>query len=204
VYVLQIVSITITLTFSPLCLTKFGDFVSLSSFQFLFTLVFSSIAMNRILSPGLCHFLFVLAFIQFLTLTNFIFILFKLSDLSNKFNLKEATYCAIGMCLIQLLCIILIFTFLLVAAIVGHLSFFFYKQSQTEKDSLERAAQIYQQSTCDSSIKQAVENLFECYHVNHGILNLFTLKHSKLKHSVDETLVEGAIQIAFNNQLCMV
>jgi hypothetical protein len=63
---------------------------------------------------------------------------------------------------------------------------------------LEQAAQIYQQSTCDSSVKQAVENLFEGYHVNHGILNhLF-------KHSVDETMVKGAIQIALNHQLCMI
>jgi hypothetical protein len=86
------------------------------------------------------------------------------------------------------------------------LSFFFFKQSPTGKDSLEKAAQIYQQSTCDSFIKQAVDNLFEGYHVNHGILNLFKLKHSKLKHSakVEETLIEGAIQIALNNQLCMI
>ena len=79
------------------------------------------------------------------------------------------------------------------------MSFFLSKQSQKERDSLERAAQIYQQSTCDSSVKQAVENLFEGYYVNHGILNLF-----KLKHPVDETVVEGAIQIALNNQLCMI
>jgi hypothetical protein len=50
------------------------------------------------------------------------------------------------------------------------------------KNSLEQAAQIYQQTTCDSSVKQAVENLFEGYHANHRILNLF-------KHSVDETLL---------------
>jgi hypothetical protein len=72
------------------------------------------------------------------------------------------------------------------------------KQSSKVKDSLEQAAHIYQQSTCDSSIKQAVDNLFEGYHVNHGILNLFK------KHSIDETLIEGAIQIALNNQLCMI
>jgi hypothetical protein len=78
------------------------------------------------------------------------------------------------------------------------LSFFLYQQSPKPQNSLEQAAQIYQQSTCDSSVKQAVENLFEGYHsVNHGILNLF-------KHSVDETLVKGAIQIALNHQLCMI
>jgi hypothetical protein len=136
-------------------------------------------------------------FIPFLTLTNFIFQIFKFSGLSNKFNLKDATYCAIGMCLIQLLCIVFIFTFfILVAAVIGHLSFFLCQQSPKEQNSLEQAAQIYQQSTCDSSVKKAVENLFKGYHVNHGILNLF-------KHSVDETLVKEAIQIAFNHQLCM-
>jgi hypothetical protein len=79
------------------------------------------------------------------------------------------------------------------------LSFFLCQQSSKEQNSLERAAQIYQQSTCDFSIKQAVEDLFEGYHVNHGILNLF--KH---KHSVDETLNEGAIEIALNHRLCMI
>ena len=58
---------------------------------------------------------------------------------------------------------------------------------------------MYQQLTRDSSVKQAIENLFEGYHVNHGILNLF-----KRKHPVDETLVKGAIQIALNHQLCMI
>ena len=79
------------------------------------------------------------------------------------------------------------------------MSFFLYQQSPKEQNSLEQAAQIYQQSTCDSSVKQAVENLFEGYHVDCGILNLF--KH---KHSVDETIVKGAIQIALNHQLCMI
>jgi hypothetical protein len=81
------------------------------------------------------------------------------------------------------------------------LSFFLFKQLPKGKDSLETAAQIYQQSTCDSSIKQAVDNLFEGYHVNHGFFNLFKLKHSV---EVEEALIEGAIQIALNNQLCMI
>jgi hypothetical protein len=79
------------------------------------------------------------------------------------------------------------------------LSFFLHQQSPTSENSLEQAAQIYQQSTCDSSVKQAVENLFEGYHVTHGILNLF--KHSV---DVDETLVNGAIEIALKHQLCMI
>ena len=106
------------------------------------------------------------------------------------------------MCLIQFLCIVFVFTFPLVAAVIGHLSLFIRQQSPKEQNSLEQAAQIYQQSTCDSSVKQAVENLFEGYHVihvNHGILNLF-----KRKHPVDESLVEGAIQIALNHKLCMI
>jgi hypothetical protein len=101
------------------------------------------------------------------------------------------------MCLIQLLCIVFILIFLLVAAIVGHLSFFLFQQSPKPQNSLEKAAEIYRDSTCDSSVKQAVENLFEGYHVNCGILHLF-------QHSVDKTLVEGAIQIALNHQLCMI
>jgi hypothetical protein len=64
---------------------------------------------------------------------------------------------------------------------------------------LEEATQIYQKSTCDISIKQAVEHLFEGYQDNpsHGILNL--IKHSR----VDDKLVNGAVQIALNNFLCM-
>ena len=92
--------------------------------------------------------------------------------------------------------------FPLVAAIIGHLSSILHQLSPEKKNSFKRAAQIYQQSTCDSSVKQAVENLFEGYHVipvNHGILNLF-----KRKHPVDESLVEGAIQIALNHRLCMI
>jgi hypothetical protein len=89
--------------------------------------------------------------------------------------------------------------FPLVAAIIGHLSFFLYQQSPKEKKSLEQAAQIYQQSTCDSSVKQAVEDLFEGYHhVNHGILNFFK------RDPVYESLIKGAIQIALNHRLCMI
>jgi hypothetical protein len=62
--------------------------------------------------------------------------------------------------LIQLLCIVFTF-YILVAAIIGHLSFFLYQQSPKEQNSLEQAAQIYQQSNYDSAFKQAVENLFE-------------------------------------------
>ena len=65
---------------------------------------------------------------------------------------------------------------------------------------MEQAVQIYQQSTSDFSVKQAVELLFEGYHpVNHGIVrSLFKSPH------VDEMLVKGAIQIALDNCLCMI
>ena len=88
-----------------------------------------------------------------------------------------------------------------VAAIIGHLSFLIKKNSSSSSPTLEQAIQIYQQSTCDFSVKQAVDHLFEGYHpqaVNRGILNLFKHPH------VDEMLVEGAIQIALNNRLCMI
>jgi len=49
--------------------------------------------------------------------------------------------------------------FILVAAILGQLSFFL-RQASKKGDSLQRAAQIYEQSTCATSVKQAVENLF--------------------------------------------
>ena len=126
---------------------------------------------------------------------------FKLSGLSIQFNLKEATYCAIGMHLIYFLCSIYIYFFSSVAAIIGHLSFLLKKNSSDAKSpTLEQAVQIYQQSTCDFSVKQAVERLFEGYRpVNHGIFK------SLFKHPyVDYMLVEEAIQIALNNCLCMI
>ena len=99
--------------------------------------------------------------------------------------------------LIHLLCIAFIFTFFSsVAAIIGHLSFLLKKNSSP---TLKQAIQIYQQSTSDFSVKQAVEDLFEGYHpVNRGILNLFK------SPQVDEMLVKEAIQIALNHRLCMI
>ncbi|KAF8809947.1 hypothetical protein BYT27DRAFT_7187267 [Phlegmacium glaucopus] len=94
---------------------------------------------------------------------------FILSGLSTKINLKETTYCAI------------------VAAILGHLSFFIHKESPNETGSLERAVQVYQQSTCDNSVKQAVENIFELEIFSEGPHVNYTL------------LAEEAIKIALNN-----
>ncbi|KAF8802123.1 hypothetical protein BYT27DRAFT_7197190 [Phlegmacium glaucopus] len=111
-----------------------------------------------------------------------------LSSLSTKFNLKEVTYCAI------------------VAAIIGHLYFTLHQESPRTRNSLKRAVQIYQQSTCDASVKQAIEKIFE-------LENLFNGSHIKshikspFKHflHVDEVdhklLVEEAVQTALNNLL---
>ncbi|KAF8805542.1 hypothetical protein BYT27DRAFT_7192417 [Phlegmacium glaucopus] len=115
-----------------------------------------------------------------------------LSNLSTKFNLKEATYCAI------------------VAAIIGHLSFFLSQKSPSTKDSLQRAAQIYQQSTCDASVKQHIERIFELENISKGPQATSHVKHTfsnpfKGSLHVDdvnhELLVEEAIQTALNNLL---
>ena len=88
-----------------------------------------------------------------------------------------------------------------VAAIIGHLVFVLKKDSSP---TLKRAIQIYQQSTSDFSVKQAVEHLFEGYHpvnpVNHKISNFFK---PQAPH-VDDMLAEEVIQIALNNRLCMI
>lgn len=59
-----------------------------------FIIQFISIFLNRNPCPKLCHLLWVFYFLTIWKVTNFIF---KLSGLSTTFNLKEATYCAIGM-----------------------------------------------------------------------------------------------------------
>ncbi|KAF8804526.1 hypothetical protein BYT27DRAFT_7194072 [Phlegmacium glaucopus] len=115
-----------------------------------------------------------------------------LSNLSTEFNLKEATYCAI------------------VAAIIGHLSFFLSQKSPSTKDSLQRAVQIYQQSTCDASVKQAIERIFELENISKGPQATSHVKHTfpnpfkRFLHVDDvncELLVEEAIQTALNNLL---
>ncbi|KAF8799074.1 hypothetical protein BYT27DRAFT_7202008, partial [Phlegmacium glaucopus] len=115
-----------------------------------------------------------------------------LSNLSAKFNLKEATYCAI------------------VAAIIGHLSFFLHQESPSTKNSLERAAQIYQHSTSDASVKQAIEkifeleNLFKGSHVTTPVKHTFSNPFKGLLHVDDvnhEVLVGEAVQTALNNLL---
>lgn len=82
------------------------------------------------------------------------------------------------------------------AAIIGHLSFFLHKESPDEQNSLERAAQMYQKSTCDKSVKKEVERLFETSQVDNAFLKIKTFKWSQVDHAV---LVEGAIHIALSN-----
>ncbi|KAF8813441.1 hypothetical protein BYT27DRAFT_7180979 [Phlegmacium glaucopus] len=112
-----------------------------------------------------------------------------LSSLSTEFNLKEVTYCAI------------------VAAIIGHLSFFLHQESPSTRNSLERSARVYQQSTYDASVKQAIERIFELEnlfkgshvkdHVKHTIPNPFKgfLHVNDVNHGL---LVEEAVQTALN------
>jgi len=70
------------------------------------------------------------------------------------------------------------------------LSFFLHQEGSKKKNSLERAAKFYQQSTRDTSVKQAVEKIFR-------LENL-----SKDPHANHAMLLEGAVQIAMNNLLC--
>ena len=78
---------------------------------------------------------------------------------------------------------------------------------------MDQAAQIYQQY--DVSVKQAVEHLFEDYHVPVGPVShqITTGIHGWWKRkgkgrdttvTYDAVLVEGAIQIALNTLLCMI
>ncbi|KAF8799269.1 hypothetical protein BYT27DRAFT_7202436 [Phlegmacium glaucopus] len=106
---------------------------------------------------------------------------FIVSGLSTNINLKEITYCTI------------------VAAILGHLSFFLHKESPSKTDSLERAVQTYQQSACDTSVKQAVEKIFELENLSkgsHTFSNLFKANHTLLS--------EEAVQIALNNLILLI
>ncbi|KAF8801293.1 hypothetical protein BYT27DRAFT_7198371 [Phlegmacium glaucopus] len=110
---------------------------------------------------------------------------FILTGLSTNISSKETTYCAI------------------VAAILGHLSFFLHNESpQRVTHTLERAVQIYQQSTCDTSVKEAVEKIFEPENSNKGsyaFSNLF-----KAFNVNYELLAEEAVQIATNNLILLI
>ena len=118
---------------------------------------------------------------------------FKLSSLSTEFNLKDMIYCAIGIYFIPIFFfMVFIFTFFLsVSAIIGHMSFFLHQESSQERNSLEQAAQIYQQSTCDTHVKQAIENLFNGYHKN----DLIHIKHGFLNLSKDSHLNPALVNV---------
>ena len=75
------------------------------------------------------------------------------------------------------------------------MSFFLCEESPNGNDSLERAVQAYEKSNHDTSVKQAVENLFKG---SHSLSKFF-----KKKHHAEASLVEGAVQVALNNLLGM-
>ena len=75
------------------------------------------------------------------------------------------------------------------------MSFFLCQELPNKNDSLERAVQAYKKSNYDTSVKQAVENLFKGSHS--------LSKNEKNHHASEASLVEGAVQVALNNLLGM-
>ena len=71
------------------------------------------------------------------------------------------------------------------------MSFFLRQELPNTNDSLERAVQAYEKSNHDTSVKQAVENLFK---------GSFFKKFKKNHYA---SLVEGAVQVALDNLLGM-
>ena len=80
------------------------------------------------------------------------------------------------------------------------MSFFLHQELLERKDSLERAVQAYKNSNYDTSVKQAVENLFKG---SHSLKESLLKKFKKNHHASEASLVEGAIQVALNNLLGM-
>ena len=76
------------------------------------------------------------------------------------------------------------------------MSFFLCQELPNRNDSLERAVQAYKKSNCDTSVKQAVKNLFKG---SHSLLKIFKKNH----HASEASLVAGAVQVALNNLLGM-
>ena len=76
------------------------------------------------------------------------------------------------------------------------MSFFLHQELPNRNDSLERAVQAYKKSNYDTSVKQAVENLFKGSHS-------FFKKFKKNHHASQASLVEGVVQVALNNLLGM-
>ena len=73
------------------------------------------------------------------------------------------------------------------------MSFFLRQESPNGNDSLERAVQAYEKSNYDTSVKQAVENLFKG---SHSLFKIF-----EKYHYAEASLVEGVVQVALNNLL---
>lgn len=87
---------------------------------------------------------------------------------------------------------------LLVAAIVADLSFFLHQEETDNNDSLERAVQLYQQSTCDASVKKDIENLFKYSSIS-GFFNRLTGSNA-----IQASLYENCLEIVMNNLLSMI
>ncbi|KAF8813150.1 hypothetical protein BYT27DRAFT_7181743 [Phlegmacium glaucopus] len=107
-----------------------------------------------------------------------------LSGLSTNIKLKEIIYWAI------------------VAAILGHLSYSLHERSPSTRNSLKRAVRIYQRSSRDTSVEEAVEEAFERLsthsHLSHAFKNLF--KASNVNCAL---LAEEAVQIALDNLISL-
>ena len=76
------------------------------------------------------------------------------------------------------------------------MSFFLHQELPNKSDSLERAVHAYKKSNYDTSVKQAVENLFEG---SHSLSKNFEKNH----HASEASLVKGVVQVALNNLLGM-
>jgi len=85
------------------------------------------------------------------------------------------------------------------------LPFFLHEESPSTKDSLERAAELYQQSSCGTSVKQAVEKIFELENLYKGSpVNHVFSKISKGSLHVNYALLsEESVQTALNKIFCM-
>ena len=74
------------------------------------------------------------------------------------------------------------------------MSFFLCQESPNRNDSLERAVQAYEKSNYDTSVKQAVENLFKG---SHSLSQNFE-NNLHASEASEASLVEGVVQVALN------
>ena len=83
--------------------------------------------------------------------------------------------------------------------------FFLIQESSDNKPSLEQAVQIYLKSTSNNAVNlKTVEDLFKASSDTvHANTFLKVFKHTKHSHVDKDLLVQGAVQIALDNLLCM-